>query len=94
MKSFSDSDETIPSAEINNTSYECQADFHREKQKTKYFLKNQKTNYQIQKFGDNFYNLKHVNLEKLTPSAVAQQIKLTGCPKKAILLIKMYFYHF
>jgi hypothetical protein len=39
---FQDSKETIPSAKINNTSYESQADFHWEKTKTFLFKKQNK----------------------------------------------------
>ena len=37
---FQESEETIHSGEIIDTSYESQTDFHREKAKQKYFLKN------------------------------------------------------
>jgi hypothetical protein len=74
---FQDSEQTIHGAKINDTSYESRADFHWEK----IFLKNPKLKYQIKKchftvrpisylkFRNNFYNLKHANLERLTPSA-------------------------
>ena len=41
---FKDSEETIPSAEINDTSYEIQADFQWDETKTCFFWKTKKPN--------------------------------------------------
>ena len=88
---FQDSEATIASTEINDTSYESQDDFHWEKTKHFFFLKNPKP--KSKKFS--FYistNIQFTIMEQFLQFKayksgeidfigikVAQQIKLSGC---------------
>ena len=97
---FQDSEATIASTEINDTSYESQDDFHWEKTKQFFFLKNPNTKSKKLSFFistniqftimEQFLQFKTYKSGEIDAIGieVAQQIKLSGCPTKGYFTTK------